>query len=207
MDATGWDERYAQTGLVWSVEPNMFVVEEVTALLSGMSLGQSSERALDLAGGEGRNAVWLAEQGYAVELVEFSSIACEKARASAKQRGVTILTTLADVTREPSLEPADLVLVCYLQLEKDPLDRALRHAASRVAPGGTLLVIAHDRGNLERGYGGPSSAAVLPTVADVVATITPQLLVERAEQVIRTVDTDEGPRDAIDLLVRATRRS
>jgi SAM-dependent methyltransferase len=202
MDATAWDQRYAADELVWSAGPNAFVVDEVCDLLAERGTG----RAIDLAGGEGRNALWFAEQGWESELVEFSAVALEKAAAIAESRGVTLRTTLADATAEPALEPADLVLVCYLQLEAEPLARALRHAATVVAPGGTLLVIAHERDNLEHGYGGPPDPAFLPTVADVLAAIDGQgLEVLRAEQVRRQVPTDDGPREAIDLLVRAQR--
>jgi SAM-dependent methyltransferase len=200
MDATAWDERYTTSELVWSAEPNAAVVEQVSGL--------APARALDLAGGEGRNAVWLAEQGWDVELVEFSAVAIEKAAAIAHHRGVSLRTTLADVTDAPELDPADLVLVCYLQLPTEPLAVALRHAARLVAPSGTLLVIAHERDNLTEGYGGPPDAAYLPTVADVLAAIDGEgLSVEHAGRIDREVATDDGPRVAIDLLVRARRGS
>jgi SAM-dependent methyltransferase len=200
MDATSWDERYSTSELVWSAGPNASVVEQVSGL--------TPARALDLAGGEGRNAVWLAEQGWDVELVEFSAVAIEKAAAIAHHRGVPLRTTLADVTDAPELDPADLVLVCYLQLPTEPLAAALRHAAGLVASGGTLLVIAHERDNLTQGYGGPPDAAYLPTVADVLAAIDGVgLSVEHAGRIEREVATDDGPRMAIDLLVRARRGS
>ena len=202
MDAAAWDERYAASELVWSAGPNRFVVEQLTTHLSEVEPG----RALDLAGGEGRNAVWLAEQGWASELVEFSSVAIGKAERLAVERGVTLTTTLADVTAAPELAPADLVLVCYLQLAAEPLARALGHAASLVAPGGTLLVIAHERDNLVHGYGGPQDPAFLPSVDEVLAAIDGHgLVVAEAGQVRREVTTDDGPREAIDLLVRARR--
>lgn len=204
MDASGWDERYAATDLVWSATPNMFVVEEITRLVAA-NKDVPRGRAVDVAGGEGRNAIWLAEQGWDVELVEFSAVALQKARQIAAKRGVTLTTTFADVTAETALQPADLVLVCYLQLEKPLLQRALRRAAQLVKPGGMLLVVAHERDNLENGYGGPQNPDHLPTVQDVVDAIGRELEIERAEQVIRHVDTDEGPRDAIDLVVRAVR--
>jgi SAM-dependent methyltransferase len=199
MDASDWDERYSGSDLVWSTTPNMFVVEETESLTPG--------RVLDLAGGEGRNAIWLAARGWDAELVEFSDVALQRGRALAAERGVTIATTLADVTAAPALDAADLVLLCYLQLPQGPLARALRHAASLVAPGGRLLVIAHERDNLEHGVGGPPDPDMLPTVAQVVAAIEGTgLSIERAEQVRRPVETEGRTRDAIDLVVRAVRR-
>ena len=202
MDAAAWDERYAASDLVWSAGPNAFVVQQITEHLGDRPPG----RAIDLAGGEGRNALWLAEQGWETELVEFSAVALEKAAAIARARDVTLATTLADVTDEPAVAPADLVLLCYLQLPSAPLARALAHAATLVAPGGMLLVIAHERDNLAHGYGGPPDPAFLPTVADVLEAIDGQGLdVVEARQVRRPVETEAGPREAIDLLVRATR--
>src|SRR4051794_41852696 len=72
MDAAAWDERYAATGLVWSAEPNRFVVAEMADLRPG--------RALDLAAGEGRNAIWLAVRGWRVTAVDFSAVAIDKGR-------------------------------------------------------------------------------------------------------------------------------
>jgi SAM-dependent methyltransferase len=198
MDAATWDERYREAELVWSAAPNEFVEQEVADLPAG--------RALDLAAGEGRNAIWLATRGWEVEAVEFSPVAIDKGRALAEHAGAEVAWTLADLTAAPDLAPADLVLLVYLHLPRPAADGVLRHAASLVRPGGTLLVVAHARRNLADGYGGPSDPAVLPEpgeVADVLAAAG--LRVERAGEVIRTVGTDDGPREAIDVLVRAVR--
>ena len=72
MDARAWDERYAGAELVWSSRPNRFVEAEVAGLPPGL--------ALDLAAGEGRNAIWLAEQGWQVTAVDFSSVGLDKGR-------------------------------------------------------------------------------------------------------------------------------
>jgi len=71
VDRHDWDARYAETELVWSAEPNRFVETELAALAPG--------RALDLAAGEGRNAIWLATRGWTVTVVDFSRVALEKA--------------------------------------------------------------------------------------------------------------------------------
>lgn len=198
MDAATWDERYATSELVWSVEPNRFVVDQLSELPPG--------RAIDVAAGEGRNSLWLAERGWQVDAVEFSSVGLDKLRALADARGVEVNPVLADVTEGMPLEPADLVLLAYLHLPRQRANRALRASAALVRPGGTLLVVAHARANLERGYGGPPDPAVLPTVDDLLDDLAETgLAIDRAGEVTRTVETDEGPRDAIDLLLRAHR--
>ena len=198
MNSAAWDRLYAAEGTVWSLEPNRFVVEQTEGLPPG--------RALDLAGGEGRNAIWLAQRGWSVELVEFSRIALDTARQRAEHAGVRIELTAADLTARPTLQPADLVLLAYLQLPREPSTRATRSAAAAVGPGGMLLIVAHARRNLEDGYGGPPDPAVLRSVDEVVQDLAGTgLVVDLAEEVIRTVETDEGPRDAIDLIVRARR--
>jgi methylase of polypeptide subunit release factors len=91
MDAASWDERYGGSELVWKAEPNRFVAEELSGL-------KPSGRAADLAAGEGRNAVWLAEQGWEVDAVDFSAVALEKAEQIAAGRGVRLHTVRTDLT-------------------------------------------------------------------------------------------------------------
>ncbi len=143
MDRNEWNERYRSTELVWSAEPNRFVVAEVADLEPG--------RVLDLAAGEGRNAIWLAEQGWRATAVDYSDVALDKARELAARRGVELVTALEDVTTfSPSPGAYELVLVAYLQLPEPDRSAALGRAVDAVAPGGTLLVIAHDEANIER---------------------------------------------------------
>jgi hypothetical protein len=80
----------------------------------------------------------------------------------------------------------------------------LTRAAAAVAPGGTLLVVGHDVENLNGGHGGPKDARVLFTPGQVAAEL-PGLLVEKAERVLRPVETETGEVQAIDALIRARR--
>jgi SAM-dependent methyltransferase len=197
VDRHDWDARYGATDLVWSAEPNRFVEAETAALAPG--------RALDLAAGEGRNAIWLAERGWTVTAVDFSGVAIEKATKLAAARGVTIETVEADVTSyEPEPGGFDLVLVAYLQTPAADRARWLTHAREALAPGATLLIVCHDRSNLDGGYGGPQDPAVLTTPEEVAAALD-GLEIEKAELVERTVNTPDGDRVAIDHLVRARR--
>jgi SAM-dependent methyltransferase len=195
MNREDWDCRYEGEGLLWTARPNRFLVAETAALAPG--------RALDLACGEGRNAVWLAEQGWHVTGVDFSEVALEKARLLAEQHKVQAEWIHADVFKyEPPLAAFELVIVFYLQIPPERLRPILARMAKAVAPGGTFLLVAHDSSNLTHGYGGPRDPATLYTAEDVLPALV-GLEIERAEPVVRTVETDEGVREAIDALVRA----
>ena len=109
-----WNARYAQKELLWTAEPNRRFATEVAGVEPG--------RALDVACGEGRNAVWLAEHGWRVTGVDFSDVALAKGAELAARRGVEVEFVLADVCEyEPEPGAFDLVGVLYLQLPADEL--------------------------------------------------------------------------------------
>ncbi len=197
MDSETWDRRYEGAELLWTAQPNRFLVAEAQTLAPG--------RALDLACGEGRNAVWLAELGWSVTGVDFSPVAIGKARQLAEARGVTGEFDVADLLAYEPVGPAfDLVIAFYLQVPATERSTIHRRAAAAVAPGGTFLLVAHHLRNLDEGYGGPRDPHVLYTPDDVVMDLE-GLEIERAEEVMRPVETPDGERVAIDALVRARR--
>ncbi len=193
--ARWWDQRYGGDDLMWSLEPNRFVVEECDALAPG--------RALDLACGEGRNAIWLAGLGWQVTAVDFSAAALDKARAVAGRAGVQVDWVEADVlgwlppagSRQPAY---DLVVLAYLQLPVTERHEVLSGAAAATAPGGSLLVVGHDLRNLDDGTGGPQDPALLWTVDEAVV---PGFTASRAEVAARPVD-DATAWDTVVRLVR-----
>lgn len=197
MQREDWDRRYSGRELIWTAEPNRFLVAEAADLPPG--------RALDLACGEGRNAIWLAERGWQVTGVDFSEVALEKARRLAGSRDVEGEWIAADlVSYRPEPEAFDLVICFYLQVPEPDRRAVVRAAAGGVAPGGTFLLVAHDSANLEHGHGGPQEPAVLYTAADVVADLD-RFEIEKAERIDRPVETPDGVRVALDVLVRAVR--
>ena len=193
-----WNRRWAGEERVHaSTAPSRFLVAEVADLGPGT--------ALDLACGAGRNAVWLAQQGWRVTAVDFSGVALRMARSFAAERRVQVEWIEADVVAwTPPARAYDLVCVFYLQLPPPERRTALAHAASAVRPGGTLLVVGHDLLNLTEGWGGPTQADVLFTPGDVVAEIE-DLRIEKALRVHRSVQDPGAAREAIDALIRATR--
>jgi SAM-dependent methyltransferase len=196
-EQVAWDQRYSGPDLVWGAGPNRFVADEVTALPPG--------RAIDLGTGEGRNAIWLAERGWRVTAVDFSAVGLARAARLAAERTVNVDWVQADLLAwQPAPGSYDLVLIAYLHLPSAGLARVFRAAAAAVAPGGTLLVVGHDRDNIAHGHGGPQDPDRLYTPAEVTAELG-GLAILRAEQVLRPVQTPEGERTALDTLVRAER--
>lgn len=186
-----WDQRYAEADMLWSVTPNVFVEREARNLPVGS--------ALDLACGEGRNALWLAERGWRATGVDFSPVALDRARSIAAGRGVDVRWVEADVLAWRPEETYDLVLLAYLQIDPGSRTRALTNAARATRVGGSLLVVAHDLRNLTEGTGGPQDPNLLCTPEEVTC---PGFAVERSGTEPRPVDGAV----ALDAVVRLVRR-
>jgi len=151
MDSETWDERYGEDDLVWSAEPNLFLPPLVAQLTPGT--------ALDVACGEGRNALWLARQGWSVTAVDFSPVGIEKARQIAGDTDVDWV--VEDATTYVPGKSFDLVIIFYLQLPYPQVSAAFHNAVAALAPGGTLFSVGHASSNLADGYGGPQMPEVL----------------------------------------------
>lgn len=210
MDAAAWDERYAGTDLVWSATPNQFVAAELGTLPPG--------RAVDLAAGEGRNALWLASLGWHVTAVDFAAAGLEKGRTVEKTLALEhpVTWVCADVLTWSPAEPTfDLAVVAYLQLPAAERREAVRRSVAALRPGGTFFLVAHDTTNLTEGTGGPQDASVLMTAEDVLADLAGiDVEVVRAERVARRVPPSgaeaghgaDPARTAYDCLVRLIKR-
>jgi SAM-dependent methyltransferase len=125
-DAHDWDERYRTSELIWKAAPNQWVRQYTQDLSPGT--------ALDLASGEGRNAIWLADRGWQVTAVDFSAVAMEKAKELASQHGNRtadrIEWAVEDVLSYAPTAEYDLVLVIYLQIAAEQRKTLLQHAAA-----------------------------------------------------------------------------
>ena len=179
VEREDWNVKHGEAGPLFGVEPNRFLVAEAADLPPG--------RALDLACGAGRNAVWLAERGWTVTGADFSDVALANARGLAAERGVDVEWVQADLRDwEPPPRAFDLVAVLYFQVpaeELRPCSRARQrrsHRAGRCSSSGTTCRTSNG------GYGGPKDPRVLFTPEDVAAEL-PGLEVEKAERVLRPV--------------------
>ncbi len=177
MHATDWDARYAAQQQ-WSVTPNAVVAQLCADLQPG--------RAVDLAAGEGRHALWLAARGWRVTAVDFSAVGLDRGRST--PYGHDVEWAVADVTEWRATEASlDLVVVAYLHLPEAQTTGLLTRAVGWLRPGGHLLVLGHDVDNVAHGVGGPQDTAILYSV-DRLAPVAALLAVDRLEQLPREVD-------------------
>ena len=150
-----WESRYAPESYLFGTAPNAFLAAQKSRL-------PKRGRALSVADGEGRNGVWLAEQGLDVVSIDFSPTAQVKARALAASRGVTITTETVDLSTWTWPPDAfDVIVAIFAQ----PLDRTTLFAGVRRAlkPGGLVLIQGYPPKQLQYGTGGPSDLERLYT--------------------------------------------
>ena len=195
MNGGDWDERYAASPLLWGAAPNRFVEQRCRSLPAGA--------ALDLACGEGRNALWLAALGWRVTGIDFSSVAIERARAAAAEGEHAVELVCDDILTTALPRAAfDLVLIAYVQLPADERRILVARAAAAVADGGVFLLVGHDRTNATDGHGGPKDPTLLWTAAEVVSALE-GFSIDEATTVLRPVEGAARP--AIDTIVTARR--
>ena len=136
MEIAGWEERYRA-----GTHPREDADAAPTPLLMTTAQSVAPGRALDLACGAGRNAIWLAAQGWAVTAVDGAAAAIDAVRQRAANDHLTIDAHIADLTRHEYRiddDKWDLISICYY-LQRDLFEPAKRG----VAPGGLLLAIVH----------------------------------------------------------------
>lgn len=207
MSKEKWNRRYAEREADSPGDPNPVLVEETASLTPG--------RALDLAAGDGRHALFLATRGWLVTAVDFSETAVERGRRFAEAAGLgsesgSIDWVHADLTDyDPESGAFDLVTILFLHIPWKEMQGVIRRGAAALAPGGTFLLLGHHRDNLGRGAGGPQTLDVLYTEEDV-AKVLDGLDIERQEKVERQPKhageaTGNPEALALDCLVKARR--
>lgn len=152
-----WDERYRDDELAYGDRPNEFLVSKVEHLTPGA--------CLCLAEGQGRNAVWLAEQGFIVTAMDQSEVGLERARELAGSRGVAIDTQAGDLA-EFGLGQArwDSIISIFGHLPSTLRRDVHRRVVAALKPGGTFLLEAYTPAQLEMpGTGGPPDPDMLLT--------------------------------------------
>lgn len=200
-------ERYRRTpvdrnGRLWTDAPDEVLQDLVGDLTPGS--------ALDLAAGDGRNTLFLAQRGWQLTAVDFPAESIRLAQERVAEAGLDATWVVSDARDYQPGRRFDLVVITYLHLAEADNRAIMARAASWVAPGGHLLVLGHDKANLAGGAPGPRRAEMLYTT-DLLRAYVVGLTVVRCEQVFRESAVDpERPGEvgatAVDTLLFAMRR-
>lgn len=194
-----WNERYAGEEYHFGTEPSGFLVANLDLLKPGM-------HCLAVADGEGRNGVWLAEQGLHVLSVDSSSVAIEKARALAAKRGVAIELELADLAHwDFGVEKYDVVVGVFIQFASPALRKPMfAHIKRSLKPGGLFLLHGYTPRQLEYRTGGPSAIENLYTESMLREAFSDMEIVSMREydQDIREGAGHSGMSALIDLVAK-----
>ncbi len=194
-----WEQRFAAPGYLFGTAPNKFLKDHAHLLKKG-------QKALAIADGEGRNGVFLAEQGLDVLSVDFSPIAQEKARRLAEERGASLRFEQADIIHWDWPEAVfDVVVAIFFQFVLPPeRDKIFAGIKKTLKPGGLLLLEGYGPKQLEYKTGGPSNLAQLYT-----PELLEQAFADFSLRQVRAYDEviDEGPRHSgmsalVDLVAR-----
>ncbi|MBM1172134.1 class I SAM-dependent methyltransferase [Microvirga arabica] len=159
-DQERWNTRYSGEDYLFGTSPNAFLASQRHLLAPG-------QRALAVADGEGRNGVWLAEQGLRVTATDFSPVAIAKARQLAESRGVEVSFVQADLAGWEWQESSfDVVAAIFIQFADPTLREAIFRGIRRtLAPGGLLLLQGYRPEQVGYGTGGPPHAENMYTVS------------------------------------------
>jgi len=153
-----WDDRFSKDEYHFGTEPNSFVAAQAHLLKPGMS-------ALSVADGEGRNSVWLAQQGLRVTAFDFSPVGVAKARRLAAAKGVEVEYHEANILDwDWDARQYDLLAAIFIQF-LGPAERARVFAGMlrALAPGGILVLQGYGPKQLEYATGGPKQLENLYT--------------------------------------------
>ncbi len=171
-----WDQRYSEEGFAYGEQPNAFLHSQRQRLRAG-------QRALVLGDGEGRNGVWLAEQGLRVTTVDYSAAGVEKSRQLARRRGVEIEALCEDVFQwQWPREAFDVAVLIYLHFPSASRPEVHRRVLEALRPAGLVLVEAFNKDQLDYPSGGPPERDMLfsaAELADDFAAAEIELLEER----------------------------
>lgn len=194
-----WNAKYEASRRVWSGNPNQRLVEQAGDLTPG--------RALDVGCGEGADAIWLAKRGWDVTAVDVSTVALDRTAEHAIEEGVDdhIEVGVHDVMADsPHLKrhAYDLVTVHFLHVPRQDFDRVYRHIAGAVAPGGRLLVVAHHPDDVETGARPSHGPGLLFPPEQLLDALGEEWQVEVADTLTREQQTEDGPMQVRDTVVR-----
>lgn len=187
MSEEFWDEKFGVDEFRYGTRPNAFIETQAPKLL------EESARVLCLGAGEGRNAVWLAEQGYRVTAVDQSGVGLAKLDHLAAERGTSVETVKSAIEEwTPPAGGFDAAVMTFFHLPGQVRRKAHDKVIDALAAGGVVIMEAFTprQRQLDRTSGGPPDIALMYTPELLRQDFAALSIEHLAEE---TVELDEGP--------------
>ena len=184
--ASTWDDKYGDDNIfAYGTEPNEFLQQTMQTMIKDLPVGAKS---LLLADGEGRNGVFLAQQGHEVTSVDFSPAGLKKAEKLAQQKGVSITTICADLADyEFGAEQWDCIVGIFCHIPPPVRSRVLSCIPASLKPGGVFVLECYTPDQLKYKTGGPSSAEWCYSSQMLTEALGEKLSIQQNEELVRDV--------------------
>jgi 2-polyprenyl-3-methyl-5-hydroxy-6-metoxy-1,4-benzoquinol methylase len=193
-----WNERYAETAFAYGKEPNDFLKQQIAQKGSG--------QVLCLAEGQGRNAVYLAGQGYDVTATDLSSVGLERTKELAKEKGVAVATLQVDLSEyQIGSEAWDGIVCIFGHFPPSVRTHVLSQLHGSLKSGGFLLMEVYSTNQLDYGTGGPKEISMLYTLSELETMLAPSWdfkVLQKTEREINEGEYHNGNSSVIQVYAR-----
>ena len=183
MNREFWELRYAEDGFAYGTEPNLYLASFVEQF-------NKNQKVLVIGDGEGRNGVWLAQQGCSVVSVDQSRVGLEKAQKLAAENGLEIETVCIDLCHWDWPESEfDAIVIIYVHFPPDVREFLHHKVVKALKPGGQLIMESFTPEQLNYPSGGPPVLEMLYT-AEMMESDFKALEIQQLEECL--TELDEG---------------
>jgi len=151
-----WNEKFSKEGFMYGLQPNAFIKDK-------LSLIPPKGSVLCLAEGEGRNAIYLAQLGFAVEALDASDVGLHKLMQRAEQESLNIETTLADLENWQPNKQYDAVIASFMHLPEPLRTKSFKKAVEALKVGSYMIMEFFSQDQMRQGFpsGGPKDLSLL----------------------------------------------
>lgn len=180
--AEAWNARFSGEGWAYGKEPNAWLAERIKP---------GSGKALVPADGEGRNAVWIASQGYDTTVFDLSDVGRDKCALLASEKGVVVDYQVDDLeTRNFSPDQYDLIACSWFHVPWSMFCQHYPRMLSSLKPGGEFICEGYHTSQMDMTSGGPKSLDLLWDLDEVMGIISEGFTTKHAK--VETVELDES---------------
>lgn len=179
-----WNKKFLRDGYLYGLKPNEFIK-------SNYKNFNKNEKILCLGEGEGRNAIFLAKNGYEVEALDASNIGLEKLERLAKENSVHVETTCLDINEWLPNKKYGAIVFSFMHLSLSELKNLFKKIEKSLSKDAYLVLEVFSKNQMQKNSGGPKDLSLLYSVQDFEECIS-DLKIEKLEESLVYLDEGKG---------------